>query len=386
MRICNECLQTLGETVDVCPICKSTQVMDLKKADSKHGRPLSGGKKVKVNRKRQNPIASGGPRDWSPSGGNKTLSWRVARFWSRSKDDIRNLVLFVLFIGGAFVVASNWELVEDVVSENTTDEVGGFDFNLTPPSLVPERLNPLPEQPGQGDWAGLSFDDLPEEIGYRFDPCRQIPYILHEDVSVSNIEWMVTQAFQDVEGRTGLDFEYKGRYDLSITEFGSESNLLLNDDRPFDGIDTSFRPVVVHILETEDFMARVEAEGYSDAVGLGGPNGYEIGDELVSVTGDVFIDGEAMNEFIALGYPAEVLATMRHEVAHVVGLGHVDNPNELMYGDVGGYLGENPTDFQVGDKYGLWQVGAAECLSRAEYPRPIAGTNPIKLLDRASAQ
>jgi hypothetical protein len=57
-------------------------------------------------------------------------------------------------------------------------------------------------------------------------------------------------------------------------------------------------------------------------------------------------------------------ATMLHELIHVLGLGHVDDPDELMYV----YPGEGPVRLGPGDRAGLRAVGAeGGCL---EVPTP----------------
>jgi hypothetical protein len=59
-------------------------------------------------------------------------------------------------------------------------------------------------------------------------------------------------------------------------------------------------------------------------------------------------------------------ATMLHELIHVLGLGHVDDPDELMYV----YPGEGPVRLGPGDRAGLRAVGAeGGCL---EVPTPRA--------------
>jgi hypothetical protein len=59
-------------------------------------------------------------------------------------------------------------------------------------------------------------------------------------------------------------------------------------------------------------------------------------------------------------------ATILHEVMHLVGLDHVDDPNELMYGPPG----EGPIKFGPGDRAGLAYVaGDASCIEVPEVER-----------------
>lgn len=48
-----------------------------------------------------------------------------------------------------------------------------------------------------------------------------------------------------------------------------------------------------------------------------------------------------------------------HELAHVVGLDHVDDPTQLMYAENSGQL-----DFGAGDRAGLALLGTGECVPR----------------------
>jgi hypothetical protein len=75
------------------------------------------------------------------------------------------------------------------------------------------------------------------------------------------------------------------------------------------------------------------------------------------VTGGVTLDAD---EFALLAAQADGTPLMRaivlHELGHVVGLAHVDDPRELMYGDNVGLL-----DFGAGDRAGLARVGSGSC-------------------------
>lgn len=67
-------------------------------------------------------------------------------------------------------------------------------------------------------------------------------------------------------------------------------------------------------------------------------------------------------------------ATILHELAHVLGLGHVDDPAELMHV----YPGEGPVELGEGDRAGLRAVGAEAGCLEVPTPRPVevAGAPP----------
>ena len=75
------------------------------------------------------------------------------------------------------------------------------------------------------------------------------------------------------------------------------------------------------------------------------------------VTGFVVLDGPQLTQRLSSpDGPGAVRATMLHELAHLVGLDHVDDPGQLMYDT------QVQFDFQAGDLAGLVQLGAGPCM------------------------
>jgi predicted Zn-dependent protease len=75
------------------------------------------------------------------------------------------------------------------------------------------------------------------------------------------------------------------------------------------------------------------------------------------VSGGATLDRDS---FDALDSPPDGRTLQRaivlHELGHVVGLGHVDDPRQLMYADNVGQL-----DFAEGDRAGLAKLGGGRC-------------------------
>jgi hypothetical protein len=83
------------------------------------------------------------------------------------------------------------------------------------------------------------------------------------------------------------------------------------------------------------------------------------GDQRYLVGGVVLLDAPDITRIVlSQGGPPLARAVIMHEIAHVVGLGHVDDPTELM----------NPSnssliDWGPGDRAGLAIAGAGPCQS-----------------------
>lgn len=53
---------------------------------------------------------------------------------------------------------------------------------------------------------------------------------------------------------------------------------------------------------------------------------------------------------------SQVKATIMHEIAHVAGLTHVEDPTQLMHA-----TSTEATEFAAGDRAGLAKLGVGEC-------------------------
>lgn len=156
------------------------------------------------------------------------------------------------------------------------------------------------------------------------------------------------QSVAAVSAATGLQFVYDG----VTSEAPSKDRKAYQPDR----YGKKWAPVLSAWSTPE------ETPGLAGRVaGIGGSSSLRVqGEPYVYVTGQVRLDAPGMMETLAFpNGPALVRAIIMHELAHVVGLDHVNDPSQLMYQENNGQL-----DFGAGDRAGLALVGTGKCVPR----------------------
>lgn len=176
-----------------------------------------------------------------------------------------------------------------------------------------------------------------------WDPCRPIQYAINPAGGPPHATRLVRGAIAEVSRLTGLVFERTG----------------VTTDRPQQGTSHSWLP------RTMPYDVLVSWAGASEVPKLSGPVAGIGGSAAVSTDterqryahGEATLDTDAFHKL--QGRPhgrALERAILLHELGHVVGLGHVGDPAQLMYADNQGLL-----DFSDGDRAGLVQVGSGRC-------------------------
>jgi hypothetical protein len=113
-------------------------------------------------------------------------------------------------------------------------------------------------------------------------------------------------------------------------------------------------PVLVS-WESEDENPRLAG----GIVGEAGSSWRSLGDgPRVYVTGTVSLDAPQLADVLGRSDGRELaVAIVAHEIAHLVGLSHVDDPTQLMYPEAQ----QDVTDLGAGDRTGLARVGSGLC-------------------------
>jgi len=174
----------------------------------------------------------------------------------------------------------------------------------------------------------------------RYDPCTPIHVRVNEAKAPEGSARLVGRALGEMADATGLVFADDG-----VTDEDPQ-----DDERRATGDGT--RPPVLIVWTTP--AEHPELKG--DTAGVGGSVRSLDGDWYE--TGSVLLDAPQLAEALhGREGAAEVKAVILHELAHVVGLDHVDDPLELMYPRA--RPGVN--SFGPGDLAGLSAVGSGGC-------------------------
>lgn len=227
--------------------------------------------------------------------------------------------------------------------------------------LTPDRIPSLPN--------GYSFTFVKDDncTPVRFDPCQPIHYVMNPAQAPPSGVADVEEAFNRLAGIAGMTFVNDG-----MTDEVSRRGPYVEDRYP-----GRWAPILVVWNRQSGDRANVEV------VGSGFPN--RVADVLVS--GTLSLNSDAVSDrakntplpggfggvpgFGAIG--AEGVTWGRvilHELAHVMGLGHTRDRDQLMYPDTAEQT-SHTTDYRSGDRQGLQLLGrAAGCLPATPPPGP----------------
>lgn len=169
-----------------------------------------------------------------------------------------------------------------------------------------------------------------------WDPCREIRYVVNPEGAPAGYAAVVTAAVNDISRASGLDFEYVGT--TTDRQFSNRSGPL----------DTTPPPVLVGWATPDEVP---DLAGY--VAGVGGAEATHLErDRFTYVTGMVVLDRDP---FAAMGTTLQ-RAVVTHELGHLVGLDHVDDPGQLMFEET-----TSRSTLGAGDLDGLAHLGNGPC-------------------------
>lgn len=177
-----------------------------------------------------------------------------------------------------------------------------------------------------------------------YNPCQVIRYTVNSDLAPAGSGPIIPAAVSEVSRLTGLKFEYAGVSHAAVHYTKQADRSVMLGDYP---------PVEIAWSSPSEF-----ATLKGDVLGFGGSTFLRTDSgDIGYVTGSVSLRADELGRALRQpGGQAFVKAVVLHELGHVVGLAHVNDPHELMNPVI-----SKQRDFGPGDREGLALVGQGAC-------------------------
>ena len=211
----------------------------------------------------------------------------------------------------------------------------------------PSPLGSVPAAPSGGGTHAFSLFQADGVTPVAYDPCRVVHYAVRPDGAPEGGEELVHAAFARIAEVTGLVVVHDGPTD----EVPTADREAFQPERYGD----RWAPVLVAWQTEAD-----EPDLAGDIVGRGGSVAVSLGEgPRVYVTGTVSLDAEQFPGILdSRDGEATAAGIVLHEVAHLVGLDHVDDESQLLHPETVPGI----TDFAAGDLTGLSRLGQGPCV------------------------
>jgi hypothetical protein len=223
----------------------------------------------------------------------------------------------------------------------------GEDRTDTPPPGLEEQDHPLgaarkPEA-ASTSYKFLATNDDGTPVGYS--PCRPLHYVINAALAPPGAERLVDDSIRTISEATGITFINDGPTSEAPSPTRAPYQKDLYGDR--------WAPLLIAWTTPEQAP---QLKG--PVIGTGGSTHFSFGDGPKSfVTGSLELDAPQIAEDLDRSEGAAyATAVILHELGHVMGLEHVDDPAQLMYPEIGA-----PDGLAAGDLNGLYELGHAQC-------------------------
>ncbi len=207
-----------------------------------------------------------------------------------------------------------------------------------------DRMLPAAVAPA-GD-GGFAFLSSSEGAPTRWDPCRPIHYVIHDSPGTpAGGDEAIFAAVAEASKASGIAFVYDGKTDEAANEDRLPFQLPRYGDR--------WAPVLIAWSDSTQLPALA-----GTVLGVSQPRPYRAaaGDDAVYVSGTIGLDTPDLTSLDPQGSRFTDQSVVEHELGHLLGLDHVQDPTQLMYPTSEGVLA-----YQAGDRRGLAALGAGSC-------------------------
>jgi hypothetical protein len=218
-----------------------------------------------------------------------------------------------------------------------------------PPPGYEAASSPLGTPPASTGSTAFVLQESPDP-GQRFaayDPCRPVHYVVRQDFALPGGDALIREAVAATSAASGLQFVYDG----TSTEAPADERAAFQPDR----YGKRWAPVLIA------WSTPQESPGLAgDIAGDGGSTFIQApGQPMVLAAGQIRLDAPDLAGILASRPDGtdQVRAIIMHELGHVVGLDHVNDPGQLMHADNMGVV-----DFAAGDRAGLALLGSGPCV------------------------
>ncbi|MGB3409577.1 MAG: matrixin family metalloprotease [Microthrixaceae bacterium] len=303
------------------------------------------------------PFSSGGSSSKPASSKSYSARFRRGRLSGLLKS--RLLILAVVIV--IAIIALDYFTPNDGVDLPGDQAVSIPRPETWPPAVKDPSPTPLGE-PAEVPAAGGNFkfiqlqDDRKTPVAY--DPCREIHYVTRPGGPPQG-QRLIRESIAELSKATGLQFIDDGATD----EGPSKDRAPYQPDR----YGERWAPVLIawsdpvespQLGKVDPASPLTSAAGFagSQAVGPAVPMGES--PTLVYVTGSVVLDGPDFTQMISAPSGLEqARGVIIHELGHLAGLDHVDDPTQIMFPTV-----NEARTYQSGDLKGLAELGRGRCM------------------------
>lgn len=190
------------------------------------------------------------------------------------------------------------------------------------------------------------FQGRDRETMPRWNPCVDQDYAINPGGFSLGDDYLLEQAFAETFELSGLKFSYIGDTEDNHTKQSGEY------ETP-----NGAAEVIVEYLDEQEYRVAASEVGLASSIAFAGPVARGIvGETGYLVSGRIVINAKEIADLLEAGREEVVANAYLHEIGHLIGLGHVENPDALMYG--GSSYFSNLTE---GDRLGFVWAGDGPC-------------------------